>query len=254
MIHSALKDIHTHLLPKALTSRGEWLAILIVMSVLSCDVATAQGVGGGHERTSADFARIPLSFEANQGQMDREVKFHSRGAGYSLSLTSNAVILKLRAPAGIDAGPSVLRMELLGATPGAQIAGTDQLPGVVNYLIGSDPKRWHKNIGTYAKVRYQGIYPGVDTIFYGNQRHLEFDFVVAPGADPSRIALGLSGVTPSLDAGGNVALKTASGDLLLCKPVVYQGAENKKEVIKASYVVAGNTVRFSWASTTPTSR
>ena len=244
MIHSALKDTHTHLLPKPLTSRREWLAILIVMSVLSCGVATAQGVGGGRQRTAANFAKIPLSFEANQGQMDRKVKFLSRGDGYSLSLTSNAAILKLRAPAGLHSAPSVLRMELLGASPEAQISGTDQLPGVVNYFIGSDPKRWHANIGTYAKVRYQSIYPGVDTVFYGNQRRLEYDFVVAIDADPSRIALGLSGVKPSLDAGGNVVLKTAGGDLLLCKPVVYQGAENNKKVIEARYLVAGNTIRF----------
>ena len=244
MIYFDGKNTRIRLMHKARTTARDWFAVSIVLVALTCTAATAQGVGAGHERRTADFARIPLSFEANQGQTDREVKFHSRGDGYSLSLTSNAAILKLRAPAGIHAGPAVLRMELLETDPGVQIAGTDQLPGVVNYFIGSDPKRWHRNIGTYAKVRYEGIYPGVDAIFYGNQRRLEYDFVVAPGADASRIALGLSGVRPSLDAVGNVVLKTASGDLLLCKPVVYQGAENKKEVIKASYVIAGNTVRF----------
>jgi hypothetical protein len=192
----------------------------------------------------ASYSKIPLSFEANQGQADSQVKFLSRGDGYSLSLTSNAAVLKLRTPAGAETAPAVLRMELLGAAPGAQVSGTNKLPGIVNYFIGNDPKRWHRDIETYAKVKYQSVYPGVDAVFYGNQRQFEYDFVVAPGADPSAIALRLSGVAPALDADGNVVLKTGGGELLLCKPVVYQDVENHKTIVDAGYVVSGNQVRF----------
>jgi hypothetical protein len=187
---------------------------------------------------------VPLSFEANQGQTDSQVKFLSHGDGYSLFLTSNEVVFTLRTPAGVKAPPSVFRMELLGAERNAQVSGADQLPGAANYYIGNDPKKWRSGITTYGKVKYQGIYPGINAVFYGNQRRLEYDFVVAPGADPRQISLGLTGARPSLDAGGNVVLKLADGDLALKKPVVYQNVAGEKKIVEASYAIAGNKVRF----------
>ena len=187
---------------------------------------------------------VPLSFEANQGQTDSQVKFLSRGDGYSLFLTSNEVVFTLRTPAGVKGPPPVFRMELRGANRGAQVTGADKLAGVVNYYVGNDPKKWRSGITTYGKVKYQGIYPGIDAVFYGNQRQLEYDFVVAPGADPKRLSLGLTGAKPSLDAGGNVVLKLADGDLALKKPVVYQNFDGEKRTVEASYTIAANKVRF----------
>jgi uncharacterized protein (TIGR03437 family) len=187
---------------------------------------------------------VPLSFEANQGQTDSQVKFLSRGDGYGLFLTSNEVVFTLRPPAGVKAPPSVFRMELRGADHGAQVTGADKLAGVANYYVGNDPRKWRSGITTYGKVKYQGIYPGIDAVFYGNQRQLEYDFVVAPGADPKQISLGLTGAKPSLDAGGNVVLKLADGDLALKKPVVYQNVAGEKKIVEASYTIAANKVRF----------
>ncbi len=93
-------------------------------------------------------------------------------------------------------------------------------------------------------MKYQGIYPGIDAVFYGNQRQLEYDFVVAPGADPRQISLGLTGARPRLDAGGNVILKLADGDLALKKPVVYQNVAGERKFVEAGYAVAGNKVSF----------
>ena len=187
---------------------------------------------------------VPLSFEANQGQTDSQVKFLSRGDGYALFLTSNEAVFTLRTPAGVKAPPSVFRMELLGAERNAQISGADQLPGVANYFIGNDPKKWRSGIAVYGKVKYQGIYPGVDAVFYGNQRQLEYDFVVAPGADPRQISLGLTGATPSLDIEGNVLLRLADGDLALKKPIVYQNIDGGKKAVDARYTISGGKVRF----------
>ncbi len=192
----------------------------------------------------AAYARLPLSFEANEGQTDRQVKFLSRGDGYALFLTSKEAVIKLRTAKDDASAPSVVRMELLGASDDARITGAEPSQGTTNYLIGKDPAKWQTDVHTYGKVNYQAIYPGVDAVFYGSQRQLEYDFVVAAGADPGRIALGLTGVKPALDADGNVALKTAAGKLLLCKPVVYQGAGNGKKQIAAGYSIAGSTVRF----------
>jgi hypothetical protein len=135
-------------------------------------------------------------------------------------------------------------MELRGANRGAQVTGADKLAGVANYYVGDDPKKWRSGITTYGKVKYQGIYPGIDAVFYGNQRQLEYDFVVVPGADPKQISLGLTGAKPSLDADGNVVLKLADGDLALKKPVVYQNVAGEKKIVEASYTIAGNKVRF----------
>src|SRR5450432_4385926 len=187
---------------------------------------------------------VPLNFEANQGQTDSRVKFLSRGDGYSLFLTSHEAVFRLRPPAGAKAPPTVFRMELRGANRAARVTGADKLAGVANYYLGNDTKKWRSGITTYGKVKYQGIYPGVDAVFYGNQRQLEYDFVVAPGADPRQISLGLTGAEPSLDHGGNVVLKLADGDLGLKKPVVYQNVAGEKKFVEASYVIAGNKVGF----------
>lgn len=187
---------------------------------------------------------VPLSFEANQGQTDSQVKFLSRGDGYSLFLTSNEVVFSLRTLAGVKAPPSVFRMELLGADRKANVSGADILPGAANYYMGNDPKKWRSGIRAYGKVKYRGVYPGIDAVFYGNQRQLEYDFVVAPGADPKRISLGLTGVTPSLDIEGNVLLKLADGELALKKPIVYQSIDGGKKTVDAMYTISGGKVRF----------
>jgi uncharacterized protein (TIGR03437 family) len=187
---------------------------------------------------------VALNFEANQGQTDSRVKFLSHGDGYSLFLTSHEAVFALRPPAGAKAPPTVFRMELRGANRAAQVTGADKLAGVANYYIGNNAKKWRSGIATYGKVKYDGIYPGVDAVFYGSQRQLEYDFVVAPGADPRQISLGLTGAEPSLDAGGNVVLKLTDGGLALKKPVAYQDIAGEKRPVDAGYIIAGNKVRF----------
>jgi hypothetical protein len=135
-------------------------------------------------------------------------------------------------------------MEMRGANRAARVTGADKLAGVANYYIGNDAKKWRSGIATYGKVKYERIYRGVDAVFYGNQRQLEYDFVVAPGADPRRISLGLTGSEPSLDADGNVVLKLTDGGLALKKPVAYQNIAGEKKPVDAGYILAGNKVRF----------
>jgi len=220
-------------------------ARVIMVSVVLWSVTAGHIFGdSGQNPTKAALLAVPLSFEANQGQADNQVKFLAHGDGYSLFLTSNEAVFTLRTSAGVKAPPSVFRMELLGAEPNAQVSGADQLQGVANYFIGNDPKKWRSGISAYGKVKYRGIYPGVDAAFYGNQRQLEYDFVVAPGANPRHISLRLTGVTPSLDSEGNVLLRLADGDLALKKPVVYQNIDGGKKIVDARYIVAGDKIRF----------
>jgi hypothetical protein len=155
---------------------------------------------GTRARVSETYGKLPLSFEVNQGQADPQVKFLSRGHGYSLFLTPAEAVLTLRnderrmmndelkTPNSSfsihHSSFTTVRMKLIGANPQPPVAGLEELPGKVNYFIGNDPTKWRTNVPTYTKVKYEDVYPGVDLVYYGNQRQLEYDFVVAPGADP----------------------------------------------------------------------
>jgi len=194
-------------------------------------------------RPASNFGKIPLSFEPNQGQSDPRVQFLSRGPGYSLFLTAQEVVLSLQRQKQ-DPGGDTLRMALAGADAKVNFAGLERQPGIVNYFMGNDPSKWHANIPTYGKVKATGIYPGVDLVFYGNQRQLEYDFVVAPGADPARIGWEITGARLSVDADGNLHLAAADGPAAFKKPVMYQLDGQRKVSVDGRYEIAGNHVRF----------
>jgi len=223
------------------------------------------------------YGKMPLSFEANQGQTDGRVKFLSRTSGYSLFLTADAAVLTLRnkkakngkgtasavplsaektrasAPEG---AADVLRMKLRHANPAAKVTGVDELAGTSNYFIGNDPTKWRTNVPTYAKVKYEGIYPGVDLVYYGNQRQLEYDFIVAPGADPRRIAFDIRGAKRiRRDAHGELVFKMGENEIRWHKPVVYQEKDGARQLIAARYAIADeNRVGFELAKYDATKR
>ncbi len=145
---------------------------------------------------------------------------------------------------------SVLRMRFDGANPAAEIAGTKRLPGKTNYFIGNDPKKWHTDVPSYEAVRYHGIYPGVDMLFYGRQQRLEYDFIVAPGADPKAIALSISGARKlELNSQGDVLMSVAGGKVALQKPVVYQEVNGQRQEIAGNYTIASDRqIRFAVAA------
>src|ERR1035441_8559999 len=205
-------------------------------------------------RPEAKLMSVPLSFEPNQGQAASAVQFLSRGSGYALFLTPGKVVLNLErqqpAPAAAAghtpeaASVDTLRISLIGAVPKTGAVGLAPQSGGVSYFIGNDPKNWRSGIPTYGKVSYPQIYPGVDLVFYGNQRQLEYDFVVAPGADPSRIAWRIDGARARVDAEGNLALSAPNGPASFKKPVLYQLDGDRKTSVEGWFSVAGNQVRF----------
>ena len=117
-------------------------------------------------------------------------------------------------------------MRLVGGNAKGRVVGLDELPGRSNYFIGNDPKKWRTNVPSYAQVKYEGVYPGVDLVYYGNQRQLEYDFVVAPGADPNQIKLSFAGADGMrVDAAsGDLVLKVGDDEVRFRKPAVYQPA------------------------------
>src|ERR1039457_2505266 len=212
--------------------------------------AASRSISPSTNRAEAKLMSVPLSFEPNQGQLASTVQFLSRGSGYALFLTPGKVVLNLerQQPASAAAtgqtpeaaSVDTLRMSLIGANPEANAIGLARQPGVVNYFIGNDPKNWRSGIPTYGKVKYPQIYRGVDLVFYGNQRQLEYDFVVAPGADPNRIAWRIDGARASVDAEGNLALSAPNGPASFKKPVLYQMDGDKKTSVEGAFAVAGS--------------
>ena len=137
----------------------------------------------------------------------------------------------------------VIRIELAGASA-PQPEGVEALPGRANYFLGSDPSRWRTGVPTYARVRYANVYPGVDLVYYGNQRQLEHDFIVAPGGDPGRIRLRFKGAKQlKLDESGNLRIATGSGELVLQKPSVYQVANANRRGIQGSFRGSSSSIR-----------
>jgi hypothetical protein len=206
------------------------------MKTIAFLLLTMAAVGADLPRPQAAFAKLPLSFEVNQGQTDRRVQFLSRGPGYTFFLSQTGAAMKL-------GDKSMLRMKLAGANSKAPVEGMDRLPGNSNYFIGSDPSQWHTEVPNYAKVRVREVYAGIDLIYYGNQRELEYDWVVKPGADPAQIRFEVQGAEVRLDSTGDLLLKTAAGEVRQRKPVVYQGDRK----IDGGFVLHGHRVSFEVA-------
>ena len=186
----------------------------------------------------ASYGKLPLSFEANQGQADRQVKFLSRGSGYTLFLTDDSAVLSL--------DRASLRMKLLGANAHPVVTGTDVLPGKVNYFAGNNPEKWRTNVPTYGAVKYASVYRGIDLVYHGDQRLLEYDFRLARGADPREIEIRFDGAR-KLTVNSDGALVIAIGDREVIEhaPVAYQEIGGKRQAVASRYVLrAKNRVGF----------
>ena len=199
-------------------------------------------------QVSDAYGKLPLSFELNQGQTDEQVKFLSRGSGYSVFLNSGEVVTTLRKPVVDEKSAksqkpetttdAVLRMKFVGGNSQPVVTGLDELPGKVNYLIGNDPTKWNTEIPTYSKVKYTEVYPDIDAVFYGNQRNMEFDFIVAPGADPKVIELAFENADKiEVDEKGNLVLDIADGKIRLDEPYIYQEIDGNKQPVTGGYVL-----------------
>src|SRR5271167_626471 len=217
------------------------------------------------------YAKLPLAFELNKGQTDPAVQFFSRGAGYSVFLTSGGMVLSWHptAPAvplaGADtysqgsvaiatkrvgpnktpddkSGDITMVFSLVGASSHPKAVGEDQLAAKVNYFIGNDPAKWHTNVQTYARIRYKNVYPGIDLLYHGNNRQVEFDFVIAPGADPGAIQFAVKGADAlAVDAEGNLVLTKGAKQLHFQAPGIYQEINGSRVKVAGNYSLKDST-------------
>jgi hypothetical protein len=195
--------------------------------------ATAQ-----QARVLEQFGQLPLYFEPNLGQADAQVQFVARAAGYTMLLMPGEAVMAL----GGRTENALVRMKMEGAG-GAAPVGLERQTGISAYFIGNDPKQWRPGVPHYARVKYADVYPGVDLLYYGDQRQVEYDFIVAPGANPSRIRLAYEGVDGlRVDGSGDLVLSTRLGELKQRKPRVYQDIGGRRVEVAATYRLQGRRV------------
>ncbi len=246
--------------------------------IVSPPRAVAASIKADQKRARMTLGQLPLSFEANRGQFDPQVQFASRGAGYKAFFTQTEAVFVLRKPGAAPAqanaplqgtnpqraaqamqqraqqaaeraaSKAVLRMSLTGANPAPGMTGVDELPGKLNYFRGNQEQKWITNVPTFRRVSYSAVYPGIDLVYYGKGNQLEYDLVVAPGADPSRIAFAFDGAERvEVDAASGALVITAAGGAQLRqeKPLIYQEVDGMRRAVSGGFKVNGNGAAFS---------
>jgi beta-propeller repeat-containing protein/centrosomal CEP192-like protein len=234
------------------------LVVCVTGSVLALGLHFSKGTGAAttrvaqsvmspvtSSRVSREYGHVPLAFEPNLGQSNGQAKFLAHGDGYSLFLTSGEAVLALRESVKSEraehAHADVLRMRLVGANDAAPFLAIEELPGKSNYLIGNNPAEWHTNVPMYRKVAEQGIYPGVDLVYYGTQRQLEYDFIVAPQAGVTPIRLAIQGAqNERINNKGELVMTVEGGEICFQEPIAYQEAGTKRQMVAAKYALDAN--------------
>jgi hypothetical protein len=208
-----------------------------------------------------NYGKLPMSFELNSGQIDPRIKFDSRGRGYTVSLADTEAVISTRKVAdslvtpdsaaqskGADVAQeenSTLRMMLVGSNPHPTLTGVNEVPAKTDYFVGRDARNWHRNVPSFAKVKYESVYPGIDMVYYGNQSQLEYDFIVAPGSDPRAIRLKMANASgtskPALAKDGDLAVPADRSEVRFHQPTIYQVRADGKHSVDGKFVVAQNS-------------
>jgi hypothetical protein len=208
-------------------------------------MSAAFAVPAGSVSKVEGYGHLPLAFERNTGQTDAQVKFLSRGLGYALYLTHQGAVLQVG-----TGRREIVRLTMEGASPQVELEGVEPQRSYSSYFIGNDAAQWRTAVPHFGQVRYRQIYPGVDVVFYGNQRQLEYDFIVAPQADPSRIRFKVEGAKHlHVDDGGSLIIDTSAGEIRQLKPTIYQQDGPTRRLVGGSYrLLRGNRVAFDIAT------
>lgn len=213
--------------------------LLILASSFGSNANVHPNASVAEKNSAAVLTKLPLTFEANAGQVDPSVKFIARAPGFTLFATPKEMVTVLSGTAP-GTKRTVVRTQLKGADHFAPIRGENPQQAKSNYLVGNDPKKWVSGAEHFSRIRQSGVYPGVDLVYHGDNAGLEYDFVVAPGADPKQIRLSFIGADKiAIDANGDLKLMTKHGELTQHKPVVYQVVDGARLPVVGEYVHAG---------------
>jgi hypothetical protein len=221
---------------------------LILVLVLTTIAWGQQPVTAAQKDTiTQQYLRLPLAFEANRGQTGDMAKFLAHASGYGMMFEPGGIAFVIPG----EKQPQTVRLSWIGAQT-QNILGEQPLTGRINYLHGNDPKAWVTDVPIFARLRYRQLYPGVDLVYYGTNRQLEYDLVVTPGSDPSRISFRVQGARVQI-SNGELVIKTSSGELRQHTPVIYQDVAGKRRTISGKYVMlAADRVGFQLGKHDPT--
>ena len=228
--------------------RVSLLCILLALGGITLFRHDALRAHAPHPKTiipTSLLGRLPLAFEPNVGQSAEPVKFLSRGSGYSLFLTPQEAVLALAASREEKSAP-VMKMQFHGANATPHVSAAEKLAGHTNYFIGNNSSKWLRNIPQFARVRYQELYSGIDLDFYGREGRLEYDFTVAPGADPRQIQLQFEGTSGlQIASNGDLVLASEGRELRFQAPYLYQEAGNREDRVAGNFrISADHRVEF----------
>jgi Bacterial Ig-like domain (group 3) len=237
----------------------KYLAILLSCASLAASLTvtrastTPEPQAARLSHAHMNVGNIPLAFEPNRGQTDPRVEYLARGSGYTLFLSPASATFALlhgsNGRAGADGESSVIRMGVVGARNDAHMQALDRQAATSNYLRGRNAGASVTGVPTFARMQVAQIYPNIDLVYYGTDGRLEYDFVVAPSADPGQIRLSFSGATPKISTNGDLLLQQNGADpataVRLLKPVVYQEVNGRRRAIEGKFLMASNsTVGF----------
>lgn len=220
--------------------------------------AAASPVAGtsaaAENRARRAFAAMPLSFEANRGQVDAEVDYLARGDGFTLFLTQQGAVFDMRAPesrsgaAERSAPAAAVVLDPVGARSRPRLEGRRQQRATSSYFLGDDPGQWRRGVPTFGRIRYRDLYPGIDMVFRGNRSGAEYDFVVAPGSDPARIGYRLRGADAVRLEDGDLVATTAVGDFVHHAPITYQVVDGQRRAVESRFRLVDGVVGFDLGS------
>lgn len=202
------------------------------------------------DRARRAFDSLPLAFEVNRGQTDAAVEYLAQGSGFTLFLTESGAVFDLRAA---DASPKATKqpapavavaLDPVGADPTPRLVGRSPQSATSSYFLGDDPSKWQRGVPAFGRVRYQGLYPGIDMVFRGHRSGAEYDFVVAPGTDPTRIGYRLRGADGLALDDGDLVATTAIGDFVHRAPIAFQRIDGERRRVDAGYRLVDGVVSF----------
>jgi hypothetical protein len=211
----------------------------ILCALFAC-LATGSAAMTASAQTASILGNMPLFFETGPAQTE----FIARGRDSQFSVSPNETQIILR-KSGTKS--SVMQLRFVGANPSAQIRGDAELSGKINYLVGDNSAQWRSGISTFGKVSVDEIYPGIGLVYYGNQQRLEYDFTIAPGANPNAIEIRFDGAEKiSVNTQGELVLTLSNGEIRQPKPLIYQVAGGGRKTIIGGYkILDARTVAFS---------
>jgi hypothetical protein len=221
--------------------------LLFTISLAAVCAADAASFSAAPRRATnhrGNLSDLPLWFEQNRGQADSRFEFISRAPGYSLMIGPTELLLGVQNQA--EQRQDAIRVEFVNANPEAKLSGRDELQAKVHYYRGNDPEAWITGVSTFSKVQSENLYDGINAVFYGNQRQLEYDLILRPRANPSSIALRIDGAQAiTIAEDGDLKLETTAGPIVMKRPLVYQEAGGARQTVNGGYVLLNDdTVAF----------